>query len=299
MFSLAHVSDLHATSLQNARLSDLANKRLLAWISWRTKRRRSHRPEILDALADDLSAVRPDHVAVTGDLTNAALESEFVEALDWLERFGGPEQVSVVPGNHDACVPMPRERSWDLWASYLGSDQDLHAPFPSLRVRGPLAVIGLCSALPTPPFQATGRVGAEQLERLEGLLDRLSETSLCRVVLVHHPPIPGAASPRRAMSDAEALRGVLARCGADLVLHGHGHRTLFDHIEGPEGPIPVVGTRSASYLGKDAEKLAQYHVYYCEPGERTGSGRRFRIRASVRGYDPATGKFVEQGERDL
>ena len=120
MFSLAHVSDLHATSLQSARLSDLANKRLLAWISWRTKRRRSHRPEILDALADDLSAVQPDHIAVTGDLTNAALESEFVEALDWLERFGGPEQVSVVPGNHDACVPMPRERSWDLWASYLG-----------------------------------------------------------------------------------------------------------------------------------------------------------------------------------
>jgi 3',5'-cyclic AMP phosphodiesterase CpdA len=299
VFSLAHVSDLHATSLSSARPSELANKRLLAWISWRAKRRNFHRPDVLNALAEDLSAVEPDQVAVTGDVTNASLESEFVEALGWLESFGGPRRVSLVPGNHDAYVSVPRERSWDLWSPYLGSDRDLQAPFPSLRVRGPLAVIGLCSALPTPPFLATGRVGAEQLERLEKLLGELSETSLCRVVLIHHPPVPGAVSARCALRDAPALRRVLAAGGADLVLHGHGHRSLFDRIEGPDGPIPVVGARSASYLGTNPQKRAQYHLYYGEPEERAGSRPHFRIRVRVRGYDPATGGFADEGEHEL
>ncbi len=299
MFVLAHVSDLHATPIRIGRLAELASKRLLAWLSWRGKRRQHHRSDVLHALLEDLEGVGAHHVAVTGDVTNAALPSEFVDALPWLEGLGGPEQVSLVPGNHDAYVPIERERSWDLWAPYLGADLDPHAPFPALRVRGPLALVGLCSAVPTPPLLATGRLGAEQLERLEKLLTDLAGTALCRVVLVHHPPLAGAVSPRRALRDGEALRDVLARCGADLVLHGHGHRTLFGRVEGPDGPIPVVGVRSASYGGCHAEKRAQYHLYEIEPEARPGARTRFRIRARVRGFDPETASFVAEGERAL
>ncbi|MDJ0851524.1 MAG: metallophosphoesterase [Myxococcota bacterium] len=296
MFVLAHVSDLHATPLEIDRLSDLANKRLLAWLSWRAKRRDQHRGDVLHALLEDLENVGPDHVAVTGDLTNAALPSEFRSALPWLEGLGGPEQVSLVPGNHDAYVRVERERCWDLWAPYLGSDLDPQAPFPSLRVRGPLAVVGLCSAAPTPPLLATGRLGAEQLERLEKRLTDLADTALCRVVLVHHPPVAGAVSRRRALRDAAALRDVLARCGADLVLHGHAHRSLFDSVPGPDAPIPVVGVRSASYAGGHDAKRAQYHLYEIEREERGSARPRFRIRTRVRGFDPASGRFV--AERD-
>ncbi len=299
MFVLAHVSDLHATPLRPDRLSDLANKRLLAWISWRAKRRSLHRAEVLDALLEDLAAVAPDHVAVTGDLTNAALPSEFEAALPWLEGLGGPQQVSLVPGNHDAYVPVPRERSWDLWGAYLGSDLDPQAPFPALRVRGPLAVVGLCSAVPTPPLMASGRLGAEQLERLEKLLTDLADTELCRVVLVHHPPQADVVSPRCALRDAGALRDVIARCGADLVLHGHGHRSLFDSLAGPEGRIPVVGVRSASDVGACQSKRAQYHLYEIEPRPRGDGGPRFRIRARVRGFDPGSGSFRCEGDRAL
>ena len=80
---------------------------------------------------------------------------------------------------------------------------------------------------------------------------------------------------RCALRDARALRDVLRRTGADLVLHGHGHRTTFQSVEGPEGPIPVVGARSASYLGEDPDKRAQYHVYEIEPN--LAAGQRFRI----------------------
>jgi 3',5'-cyclic AMP phosphodiesterase CpdA len=143
---------------------------------------------------------------------------------------------------------------------------------------------------------ATGRLGAEQLERLDKLLADLAESPLCRVVLVHHPIIDGAASRRRALTDAAALRGVLARSGADLVLHGHGHRTMFGEIPGPHGPIPVVGVRSASDIGHKPYKRAQYHLYEIEPRASVGgAGARFRITTSIRGYDPARGCFSAEG----
>lgn len=298
MFRLAHISDLHATPVRVDRVRDFANKRLLAWLSWRVKRSRLHRPDVLDALLDDLEAEDPDHIALTGDLTNASCEFEFREALPWLERLGGPQRVSLVPGNHDAYVALPRSRSWDHWSAYLGSDRDLQAPFPSLRVRGPLAIVGLCSAVPTAPFLASGSLGAEQLERLEKLLGDLGDTPLCRVVLVHHPPVAGTVSRRRALRDGRALREVLRRTGADLVLHGHGHHTVFERLEGPQGPIPVVGARSASYMGDREDMRAQYHVYDVEP-EGGAGGPRFRIRARVRGYQPESGRFAAEETRSL
>jgi hypothetical protein len=73
------------------------------------------------------------------------------------------------------------------------------------------------------------------------------------------------------------------------------HRTRLGSLPGPDGAIPVVGARSASDVGSRPEKRAQYHVYAVEP---VAAGR-FRIRMSVRGYDPATGGFAAEDERSL
>ena len=59
--------------------------------------------------------------------------------------------------------------------------------FPSLRRRGPLALIGVSSAVPTAPLMATGWLGRDQLEALERLLIGLSTEQLFRVLLIHHP----------------------------------------------------------------------------------------------------------------
>jgi hypothetical protein len=40
-------------------------------------------------------------------------------------------------------------------------------PFPFVRRRGPLALIGVSSAVPTPPLMATGRLGRAQLDALD------------------------------------------------------------------------------------------------------------------------------------
>jgi 3',5'-cyclic AMP phosphodiesterase CpdA len=211
--------------------------------------------------------------------------------------------VSVVPGNHDAYVPIPREASWDHWSEFLRSDRLPRADgaeeleFPTLRVRGAAAFVGLCSAQPTAVGLATGALGEAQLARLERLLEAGIDPRLCRILLIHHPPTEGAVVARRSLTDAAALRAVLSRTGVDLVLHGHGHRTLIGAIDGPSGPIPVVGARSSSDVGHRPDKRAQYHLYEIEPA--AGGARRFRIRLRIRGWDPAARSFAAESEQIL
>lgn len=299
MYCVAHLSDLHATPVSLRSPRELRAKRLLGWLSWQVRRSRRHLPEVLEALIEDLHRVAPDQTVVTGDLTNLACAHEFVAAREWLHRIGAPAMVSIVPGNHDAYVPIARAESWDHWAEYLRSDpiSDSDDGFPSLRVRGAAAFVGLCSAAPTAIGQASGSLGQPQLARLEQLLEKLADSRLCRILLIHHPPTQGAVSTRRALTDADALRAVLRRTGVDLVLHGHGHRTLIGAVEGPSGPIPAVGARSSSDVGRHPDKRAQYHVYEIEPA--AGGGQRFRIRLRIRGWDPVARRFAPEHEQLL
>lgn len=297
-FTLAHLSDLHVTPIQVRGLRDLAGKRALGWLSWRRRRRHEHRAEVLEALLADLAAEAPDHVAITGDLTNVGLPGEIEAAVPWLERLGGPARVSLVPGNHDAYGAVLDGRRLAPWAPYLagagGPAPGAVGRFPYVRRLGPLALVGLSSAVPTAPGLATGRLGEDQLGQLELELAALARERCCRVVLLHHPPLPAGQSWRRRLSDAAELRAVLARTGAELVLHGHTHRTSFERVPGPVGAIPVVGVPSSSALDHRPERRAQYHLYRIEPADRG-----FQLACSVRALDLASIRFSAGRELDL
>ena len=221
--TFAQLSDPHLSSPEGARWRDLANKRLLGYLSWRRRRRAEHRVEVLDALKRDLLGTCPGHLVITGDLTQIALPDEFRQARAWLDSLGSPGEVTVVPGNHDAYVPVPWAQGLSRWQPYLVSDDapgdgradSAESVFPSLRVRGPVAFIGLSSARPTAPLLATGRLGGGQLERLERLLEQTRSQGLFRVVLLHHPPVPGEERWRKRLTDAAQLmrRDCPAGCG--------------------------------------------------------------------------------------
>jgi len=297
VFRIAHVSDLHLSWPPPVRWTQLANKRLLGYLSWRLRRRREHLATILDALVRDLHATSPDHIAITGDLVNLALPAEFVAAGAWLRRLGASESVSVVPGNHDALVRVLPGDGWDQWRAYTSSDPDapdLQADgFPYLRRRGPLAIVGLSTAVPSLPGSATGRLGALQLARLDRLLERLSGEDRCRVLLMHHSPVDGVSRRRRRLVDAPELQRCLAERGADLVLHGHEHRLRFDQIAGAGGAVPVFGVPSASKHSVSADEVAQYYVYDIE-----GSRGQWRIVAESRRFAGTSQGFV-QGTRQI
>src|SRR5262245_3719009 len=207
-FTLAHLSDPHLPPLPAARLRDLASKRALGYLNWTRNRHRYHRREVLDALVADIRAQAPDHIAVTGDLVNLALEAEFAPSRAWLESVGQAEHVTVIPGNHDAYVRATRHLAAEAWDDFLRGDEDGgNGTFPFLRRRGPLALIGVSSAVPTAPLMATGRLGAAQLAALNDILARLATEDAFRVLLVHHPL--HSTSRVKRLTDSRALRALL------------------------------------------------------------------------------------------
>jgi len=290
IFRLAHLSDLHLPPPKGAfGWRDLLSKRLLSRIAWRRKHR-EHRPEILAAVIADLKAQAPDHVAITGDLTNYASPAEFEAARLWLEALGPAHDITVSPGNHDALVDAKDGEAFATWTPWLGDEGETR--FPQVRLRDGVAVFNLCSAVPTAPHLATGRLGSAQLERLAALLGDPAYRDAFKVLLIHHPPIAGVVARRKCLEDQDELRAILAEHGADLVLHGHAHDAMVATLPGPGGrQIPVLGVPSASALGQRGHPAARWHGVEIT---RQPDGQ-VTVKVVARGLDPKTGKLAELG----
>ena len=280
-FTLAHLSDPHLGPLPAARLRDLAGKRAFGYLNWTRNRHKFHRRDVLDALVSDLQAQAPDHIAITGDLVNLALEAEFAPSRVWLESVGAPDRVTVIPGNHDAYVRATQHRFAEVWRDYLGSDEASDGvTFPSLRRRGLLALISLSSAVPTPPLMATGWLGRSQLDALDRILARLAAEQAFRVLLVHHPLRSDSRTKR--LTDSSELLALLNRHGVELILHGHDHVHSTMWIDGPAGKIPAVGVPSASAVAHGRYPAAAYNLFSI-----AREGAAWRCEQTVRSIDDA------------
>jgi 3',5'-cyclic AMP phosphodiesterase CpdA len=297
MFILAHLSDLHLAPLPLPHILQLGSKRLLGYLNWRCHRIAIHRADVLDTLAADLKAQAPNHIAVTGDLVNIALPAEFTNARKWLQRLGGPTEVTLVPGNHDAYVRSVRQLPTLCWGDYMRGDgltpTEGSITFPFIRRRGPVALIGVTTAIASPPLLATGEVGAAQILRLSDLLEQLGRERLFRILLIHHPPAGHRAAHKR-LIDAEALTRVLRDRGVELVLHGHDHLASLNWLPGPRGSIAVIGVPSASARSNGKNVPAAYNLYRIDE-----SSDGWRCEVVSRGYYRNGSVVVELGRKVL
>lgn len=248
-------------------------KRILGFLNWHRKRKYIHLVNVLELIVDDLRRQQPDHIVVTGDLVNISTSLEFDNARRWLSRLGTAEHVTVIPGNHDAYVPMPPGKGMDQLHEYMTDNprgkylvetdslRDFQSEgFPFVRCFGNIALIGLRSGIPTPPFMATGTLGQKQLNSLRKTLFALSNKNLFRIILIHHPPLPGQTSWSRALRDTGALIDVLKEAGGELILFGHRHIQSFDSLEATGCSISVLGAPSASRGIVGSETLARYNL---------------------------------------
>ena len=140
------------------------------------------------------------------------------------------------------------------------------------------------------PFIAAGALGTAQLERLDTMLEAFGRGALFRVILIHHPPFAGGTYKRKSLRDADAFAEVVARQGAELVLHGHMHISSLGRLRSPAGPVPVFGVPSASAVAKNHKDPSRYHIYRIAK-ESAGT---WRLSVSIReltadgsGYMPA------------
>ncbi|QFU17309.1 metallophosphoesterase family protein [Microvirga thermotolerans] len=282
MFRLAHLTDPHVGPLPRPQLRQLLSKRLTGWYNWHRSRSATHDMELLAALVSDIRAQAPNHIACTGDTCNIGLPSEWTTSRIFLESLGSPETVSFVPGNHDAYVMGALEGLLKEVAPWTRGIDGREGVFPFLRRFGPVALVGLSSAIPTLPFVASGRVGSRQMKAAERILAELGQDPACfRIVLIHHPPHRGGAQPGRNLTDASAFEAMIRRVGAELVLHGHNHVGSLAHLPGPRGPVPVVGAPSASARSGTMTHKAGYHLFTIDRDE-TG----FLLTAELRGLQP-------------
>jgi 3',5'-cyclic AMP phosphodiesterase CpdA len=265
LFRLAHLSDPHIGPLPRPRWRELIGKRATGYINWRQGgRSRAHDMKALTALVADMRAQNPDHVALTGDICNIGLPGEFPLAAQWLHTIGSPDEVSLAPGNHDVYLRSSLSHMTRELSPWMRSDDGGHS-FPYLRRRNGVAIIGLCSGVPTLPFVAAGKLGREQLTRLAQML---RDTRDCvRVVLLHHPPVDGGGGIRN-LADHRLLAEVLLREGAELLLHGHIHAISRKSLPGPQGPIPVLGICSASSIGRNPRRRAAYYLIDIDASNR-------------------------------
>ena len=269
MFVLAHLSDPHLAPLPRPNPFELMGKRLGGFVNWHRKRRGFHLTAVLEQIVNDIKSRAADHIAVTGDLVNLSLAAEFLPARSWLERPGSPQDVTLVPGNHDAYVRSKARHPERHWADYMRGDgpaPQVEPMFPFVRRRGPVALIGLSTAVPAPPFRATGRLGARQLARFAELSAGLRREGVFRTVLIHHPPVIRAEWHNDRLLDGEAFLDVLREHGAELVLYGHEHVHSLRWFDAPGRPVAAIGVPSASAnLGGQYDPAA-YNLYFIDGG---------------------------------
>jgi 3',5'-cyclic AMP phosphodiesterase CpdA len=268
VYTLAHLSDIHLSPMPRSKRRHLLSKRLLGYVNWHRGRKYVHRREILDLVTRDLLAQKPDHIAVTGDLVNLGLPEEFLRAGEWLHQLGPPDRVTAIPGNHDAYVRMHPERGTHHWRAYMQANPEgevlVPTPatqFPFVRRFGDIALVALSTAIPTMPFIASGHLGSTQRAGLALGLERLREEKLFRVVLIHHPPVPGLLPWQRNLRDARKVADIVSQHGAELVLHGHTHESSLHYLDTVDGRAAIVGVPSASEAVEGSVPAARYNLY--------------------------------------
>ncbi len=276
---LGHISDLHVLELTGVPLRAWASKRITGLANLALGRRGSHSLAIAEALPTALSDAGVDHVALTGDVSNLSLTSEFQRARDLIANIGGPERLTLIPGNHDvytrgALASARFERCFARWLAAPGASAERviaageagRLGWPIVRDLTPFArIYALSSAIPTGPLIAQGEVGAEQLARLAAARQSEPATVRHRIVMLHHNLHRRSPLHERTaqLTDRAQLARALRELGATLVLHGHSHEPNQHHLVPEDGSgtrIPVLGCGSSTWNRPDRDHMAHFNT---------------------------------------
>lgn len=219
---------------------------------------RIHLPTV-EPLIEAVNRIRPNLVAVSGDLTQRARSHQFREARAFLDRLPKPQ--IVVPGNHD--VPL-----YNLFSRFINPlrkyqryiTHDL-APFYHDDA---IAVLGINTAR---SFTIKGgRINESQVAWMKEKLCAFDE-QIVKVVVTHHPfDLPEGHDERDLVGRARMAMERLASCGADLFLSGHLHISHTNHsasryqIAGYSALVVQAGTATSSRGRGEANSFNVIHI---------------------------------------
>jgi 3',5'-cyclic AMP phosphodiesterase CpdA len=290
---LAHFSDIHLTARPLGwRVRDAFNKRPTGWVNLALLGRRArfrHANAVTTALRSEFANRGFDQLVFSGDATTLGFPSEMIEAA---ERIGvGDENLPpgiAVPGNHDVYVGRSaRDKLFEAAFSPWQSGQRVSAEYyPFARKVGHVWLIALNSSKPNfLAWDASGRVGAAQLQRFRALCSALDDGP--RIVVSHYPLMTENYRPEsfwHRLRDWARVRDTAAECGIGLWLHGHRHR-WYALSPAAHLPFATICAGSSTQTGRWG-----YHDYTIDERHLTGVRRV---------YDRATGTFVDAERFEL
>lgn len=252
---LAHFSDIHVSARGSWTASDFFSKRLTGWVNWHWFGRGGRfdkAPRILRALRTDLEENPVDRLVFSGDATALGFQGEFAEAakLLGLGEAKTPPGLAV-PGNHDAYTRKSQklqlfEKCFSHWQEGLRIGEHT---YPFAQAAGPAWIIGVNSSTANVfPWDSRGRVGREQLDRLEKLLNSLAPGP--RVLVTHYPAILPSGKGERLHRMLRDWRALVELVGGKISFWLHGHRHDSFLIPPSKNlPFPILCAGSATQKG--------------------------------------------------
>lgn len=217
-------------------------------------------PALIDPLIRIISEIKPDLVAISGDLTQRARSYQFQQARSFLDALPKPQ--IVVPGNHD--IPLH-----NLFARFLEPltkykryiTDDLEPKYEDTE----MVIIGVNTARSL-VFKG-GRINESQVGRLREKFCSLGNR-VVKVVVTHHPfDLPEGYHERELVGRARMAMTGLAECGADLFLAGHLHISHTGHtkrynIHGHSALVVQAGTATSTRERGEANSFNLLRIAY-------------------------------------
>jgi 3',5'-cyclic AMP phosphodiesterase CpdA len=205
---------------------------------------------ILEPLIERITAINPDLVAISGDLTQRALRSQFESARAFLDRI--PFPTLAVPGNHDVPLYNVPARLLDPFGGYR---RYIAADLEPSHIDGEMAVVGLNSARAL-VMGGRGRLNMRQVDEAAARLRSIAAASI-KAIVTHHPfDLPVGFHDDHLVGRARVAMARFAEAGADLFLAGHLHVSHVGHsaeryrIAGHSALVVQAGTLSMRGRGE-------------------------------------------------
>jgi 3',5'-cyclic AMP phosphodiesterase CpdA len=179
---------------------------------------------LIDPLKQIVSEIKPDLVAVSGDLTQRARSHQFQQARSFLDALPKPQ--IIVPGNHDIPLHNVFARFLEPLTKYKRYiTDDLQPTYEDKEV----AIVGVNTARSL-VFKG-GRINKTQVGLLREKFCSLGD-EVVKVVVTHHPfDLPEGHAESDLVGRAKMAMTGLADCGADLFLAGHLHVSHTGHTQ--------------------------------------------------------------------
>jgi len=202
-------------------------------------------PAVVEPLIRTVTALKPDLVAVSGDLTQRARSYQFKEARAFLDTLPNPQ--IVVPGNHDVPLHNVFARFFEPLTKYR---RYITADLKPFHFDDEIAVMGINTARSL--TIKGGRINEEQVAWMSEKLCAF-DPAVVKIVVTHHPfDLPEGGDEDQLVGRARMAMEALADCGADLFLAGHLHISHTSHsatrykIKGHSALVVQAGTATST-----------------------------------------------------